>query len=92
MLRDVAFNTPLSSVLKNLTALPWSHFEEAYNTALDQSAFARYRNNDTITRNVTRSLSILEPYYDEIHTPAEPTAQDLPALQDVALPWPEVSP
>ncbi|MGW8314861.1 MAG: T9SS type A sorting domain-containing protein [Bacteroidales bacterium] len=85
VLRDVAFNTPLNSVLKNLTALPWSHFEVAYNTALDQSAFARYRNNDTITRNVTRSLSILEPYYNEIHTPAEPTAQDLPALQDTIV-------
>ncbi len=85
VLRDVAFNTPLNSVLKDLTSLPWSHFEEAYNTVLDQYAFARYRNNDTISHNITRSLAILEPYYGEIHTPVEPTAQDLPALQDTVV-------
>lgn len=85
VLRDVAFTTPLNSVLKDLTSLPWAHFEDAYNTVLDQYAFARYRNNDTISRNVTRSLSILEPYYDEVYSPVEPTAQDLPALQDTVV-------
>lgn len=85
VLRDVAFTTPLNSILKNLTSLPWSHFAEAYNTVLDPSVFARYRNNDTITRNVTRSLSILEPYYNEVQNPVEPTAQDLPALQDTVV-------
>jgi hypothetical protein len=85
VLRDVAFITPLSPVLKDLTSLPWSHFEAAYNTVLDMYASARYRNNDTISRNVTRSLSIIEPYYNEIHTPVDPTAQDLPALQDTVV-------
>jgi hypothetical protein len=51
ILRDVAFTSPLNSVLKELTSLPWSHFEHAYNTVLDPSAFVRYRNNDTIPRN-----------------------------------------
>ncbi|MEN8226543.1 MAG: T9SS type A sorting domain-containing protein [Bacteroidota bacterium] len=85
VLRDVAFNTPLNSILKDLTSLPWSHFELAYNTVLDKSAFARYRNNDTITRNVTRSLTIHEPMYNETHTPEAPTAQDLPALNDTIV-------
>jgi hypothetical protein len=85
VLRDVAFNTPLNSILQNLTSLPWSHFESAYNTVLDQYAFARYRNNDTITRNVTRSLSITEPYYNETYNPEDPTAQDLPALTDTVV-------
>jgi len=85
VLRDVAFNTPLSSILQNLTSLPWSHFEAAYNTVLDQYAFARYRNNDTITRNVTRSLTITEPYYNETNTPEDPTAQDLPAMTDTVV-------
>jgi len=85
IMRDVAFNTPLNSILKDLTSLPWSQFEEAYNTVLDQYAFARYRNNDDITRNVTRSLSVEEPYYNETYTPTEPTAQDLPAMTDTVV-------
>ena len=85
VLRDVAFNTPLNSILKDLTSLPWSHFEAAYNTVLDQYAFARYRNNDTISRNVTRSLTVSEPYYNETYTPVDPTSQDIPALQDTVV-------
>jgi len=85
VLRDVAFNTPLSSVLKDLTSLPWTHFESAYNTILDPFVSARYRNNDTISRNVTRSLTILEPYYNESVIPVTPNAQDLPALQDTVV-------
>jgi hypothetical protein len=85
ILRDVAFTSPLNSVLKELTSLPWSHFEHAYNTVLDPSAFVRYRNNDTIPRNVTRSLTIEEPLYNESYIPGAPTAQDLPALQDTVV-------
>ena len=85
VLRDVAFNTPLNSILKDLTSLPWSHFEAAYNTVLDQYAFARYRNNDTISRNVTRSLTVSEPYYNETYTPVDPTSQDIPAMQDTVV-------
>ncbi len=85
VMRDVAFTTPLNSILQNLTSLPWAHFEAAYNTVLDQYVSARYRNNDTIPRNVTRSLSITEPYYNETYTPVDPTAQDLPALSDTVV-------
>jgi len=46
---------------------------------------ARYVNNDTIARNVTRSLLIQEPWHNESYTPASPTAQDLPAQEDTLV-------
>ncbi len=85
VLRDVAFNTGLNSILKDLTSLPWSHFQLAYNTVLDPVVFARYRNNDTTTRNVTRSLTILDPVNNETSTPGGPTAQDLPGQEDTIV-------
>ncbi len=85
ILRDVAFNRPVKSVLKDLTALPWSHFEDARENVFDEKIQARYRNNDTISRNITRSLSIQEPLYGETYTPALPTAQDLPAQKDTLV-------
>ncbi len=85
VLRDVAFHEPLSSILKTLSALPWDHFEAAYNTVIDPPVEARYRNNDTITRNVTRSLLIEEPYYGRDRMPEPSTAQDLPASEDTSV-------
>ncbi|MEN8156236.1 MAG: T9SS type A sorting domain-containing protein [Bacteroidota bacterium] len=85
VLRDVAFSTPLKSPLKELTSIPWSHFEAASNTVFDLKVPVRYRNNDTITRNVTRSLVIEEPLYGETYEPGAPTAQDLPALKDTVV-------
>jgi hypothetical protein len=85
LLRDVAFNSGLSTMLKDLSSLPWSHFEAAYNTVLLPVISGRYKNNDIITRNVTRSLSIFEPAYGESHTPGVPTAQDLPASEDTVV-------
>ena len=85
VLRDVAFISPLKSILKDLTSLPWSHFEKAKNTALDPTIKVRYRNNDTITHNVTRSLVIEEPLWDETSDPVEPTAQDLFAGEDTVV-------
>lgn len=85
LIRDVAFNSPLTTMLKDLTSLPWSHFEAAYNTVLFPFVSGRYRNNDTITRNVSRSLTIFEPAYDISHTPGVATAQDLPGLEDTVV-------
>jgi hypothetical protein len=85
LMRDVAFNTALTLMLKDLTSLPWSHFEAAYNTVLLPVVSGRYKNNDTITRNVSRSLSISEPAYGESHTPGVPTAQDLPGSEDTVV-------
>ncbi|MFH0758854.1 MAG: T9SS type A sorting domain-containing protein [Bacteroidota bacterium] len=85
VLRDVAFNTPLQAVLVDLTSLPWAHYEEAYYTMLEPTIPVRYRNNDTISRNVTRSLVIDEPFYNETYSPGAPTAQDLPAMKDTVV-------
>lgn len=82
ILRDVAFNLPLTSIFKELTAVPWSHFESAYNTTLAPVVSAQYRNNDSITRNVTRSLSIEEPIYGESQLIGIPTAQDISAFDE----------
>jgi len=85
ILRDVAFNTALSAVFKELSAVPWSHFEQAYNTTLAPFVSAGYRNNDSITRNVTRSLSILEPMYGESELIGIPTALDVPAFEELVV-------
>jgi hypothetical protein len=85
ILRDVAFNTPLTTVFKNLTAVPWHHFESSYNTTFASFVAAGYRNNDSITRNVTRSLTILEPLHDESQPIGAPTAQDLPAFDETVV-------
>lgn len=91
ILRDVAFNAPLTSIFKELSAVPWSHFEAARNTTLSPFVTAQYRNNDSIIRNVTRSLTILEPLYGESEPIGTPTAQDIPAfdisLVDFAFPY-----
>lgn len=85
ILRDVAFNSPLSSVFKELTSVPWSHFEQARFTTLASFVSARYRNNDSITRNVTRSLTIMEPLYGESEPIGTPTAQDLSAFNETEV-------
>jgi hypothetical protein len=83
--RDVAFNTPFTSIFKELTAVPWAHFEKAYNTTLASFISAGYRNNDSTTRNVTRSLTIMEPIYGESQPDETPTAQDLPAFEETVV-------
>ena len=92
ILRDVAFVSPLNSILKDLTSLPWAHFEPAYNTVLYPFVKGHYKNNDTITRNVTRSLTIYEPAHGEIHNPSVPTAQDLPGMEDTVVNFPFIYP
>jgi hypothetical protein len=88
ILRDVAFNTPLTSVFKEYTAIPWSHFEQAYNTTLASFVSAGYRNNDSISRNVTRSLTIQEPLYGESEPSGTPTALDVPAFEKSEVHFP----
>ncbi len=85
ILRDVAFNTPVQSVLIDLTSLPWSHFADARDNVFDEKVTVGYRNNDSISRNVTRSLVLEEPFYGESYTPGVPTAQDLPAFMDTVV-------
>jgi len=85
VLRDVAFVKPVSSILKDLSAVPWDHFEDAYQLVLDPTVPARYLNNDTIARNLTRQLLIEEPLWGDSYTPAPATAQDLGAGEDTVV-------
>jgi len=85
ILQDVAFNRALSPIFKELSAVPWSHFEYAYNTTLAPFVSAQYRNNDSIARNVTRSLTIEEPLYGESELIGTPTAQDIPAFDETVV-------
>ncbi len=92
ILRDVAFVSPLNSILKDLTSLPWAHFRPAYNTVFFPIVSGRYKNNDSISRNVTRSLTISEPAYGDTHNPGVPTAQDLPGMEDTVVNFPFIYP
>ncbi|HER09273.1 MAG TPA: hypothetical protein ENO20_10225, partial [Bacteroides sp.] len=85
LISDVAITAPIASILKDLTALPWDHFEQAHNTVMDESITVHYRNNDNITRNVTRSLVIRDMLFQETYTPGIPTAQDIPPGEDTSV-------
>ncbi len=85
ILRDVAFITPLPSMLKDLSSLPWTHFTQAYNTVLNSPISVRYRNNDTIIRNVTRSMTIHDLLHNESHTSGIPSARDLPPMENAVV-------
>lgn len=55
---DVAFSTPLRSVLKTHEAMPWKQFKQVYLQEMGAFIPIHYRNNDKITRNVTRDFEI----------------------------------
>jgi hypothetical protein len=57
-IKDVSMITNLPSILKSYESVPWSHFPNAYLTEIQPSLKITYRNNDIITRNVTRFLEI----------------------------------
>ena len=59
---DVAFTLPLRSLLKSHEAMPWKQFRQVYLQEMGSSIPVHYRNNDTITRNVTRNFEIWDVY------------------------------
>ncbi|MCX6255046.1 MAG: T9SS type A sorting domain-containing protein [Bacteroidia bacterium] len=59
---DVAFRLPLRSLLKSHEAMPWKQFRQIYLQEMGSSIPIHYRNNDTITRNVTRNFEIWDVY------------------------------
>jgi hypothetical protein len=59
---DVAFSLPVRSILKNHEAMPWKQFRQIELQEMGSSIPIHYRNNDTITRNVTRSFEIWDVY------------------------------
>lgn len=63
LMRDVAFRTPMRTVLKTHEAMPWKQFRQVYLQEMGAFIPVKYRNNDNITRNVTRNFEIRD-----IHT------------------------
>jgi hypothetical protein len=59
---DVAFRLPLRSLLKSHEAMPWKQFRQIYLQEMRSSIPIHYRNNDIITRNVTRNFEIWDIY------------------------------
>ena len=59
---DVAFTLPLRSLLKSHEAMPWKQFRQVYLQEMGSSILVHYRNNDTLTRNITRNFEIWDVY------------------------------
>ncbi|MBK9391693.1 MAG: T9SS type A sorting domain-containing protein [Bacteroidetes bacterium] len=55
---DVAFRSPIRSILKNHEAMPWNQFREIELQEMGAFIPIGYRNNDAIIRNVTRNFQI----------------------------------
>jgi hypothetical protein len=63
---DVAFRNPLRSVLKTYEAMPWNQFRQSFLQEMGSSVRINYRNNDMITRNVTRNFEIRDVFTNTI--------------------------
>lgn len=59
---DVAFRRPIRSLLKTYEAMPWKQFRKIELQEMSSSIQLQYRNNDQITRNVTRNFEIWDVY------------------------------
>jgi len=63
---DVAFRTGIRSVLKNHESMPWNHFQRIQLQEMGAFIPIQYRNNDIITRNVTRDFEIFDVHRNMI--------------------------
>ena len=63
---DVALTLPMRSVLKNHEAMPWKQYREIELQEMGSTIPVHYRNNDTITRNVTRDFEIRDVYANSL--------------------------
>jgi hypothetical protein len=65
-LADVAFRTPVRSLLKTHESMPWKQFRQVYLQEMGSSIPIHYRNNDKITRNVTRNFEIRDLFTNTV--------------------------
>jgi hypothetical protein len=63
---DVAFRTPLRSILKTHEAMPWKQFRQVYLQEMGSFIPIHYRNNDMIIRNVTRNFEIRDMFSNTV--------------------------
>jgi hypothetical protein len=59
---DVAYTLPVRSLLKKHEAMPWKQFKVVSLQEMGSSIPVHYRNNDEITRNITRNFEIWDAY------------------------------
>ncbi|MBS0012253.1 MAG: T9SS type A sorting domain-containing protein [Bacteroidales bacterium] len=63
--RDVAFTSPMRSVLNTYESMPWKQFRNVFLSEMGSFIKINYRNNDEVTRNVTRIFQIRDVYEDQ---------------------------
>lgn len=63
---DVAFRSPLRSLLKTHEAMPWKQFRQTYLQEMGPYIPIHYRNNDKIERNVTFYFEIWDVYKNSL--------------------------
>ncbi len=63
---DVALTLPVRSALKNFEAMPWKQFREIELQEMGSAIGINYRNNDTITRNITKNFEIYDVYSNSV--------------------------
>ncbi|HZL76607.1 MAG TPA: T9SS type A sorting domain-containing protein, partial [Bacteroidales bacterium] len=63
---DVAFRRPLRSLLKTYEAMPFKQFRQIYLQEMSSVIPIHYRNNDIITRNITRDFEIRDVYKNSL--------------------------
>ncbi len=80
---DVAFRLPLRSLLKSHEAMPWKQFKLIELQEMGSSIPIYYRNNDTITRNVTRNFEIWDVYKNSVSYSFSAGATNISPLTNV---------
>jgi hypothetical protein len=80
---DVALRLPLRSLLKNHEAMPWKQFRQTYLQEMGSSILIHYRNNDIITRNVTRNFEIWDVYKNSLAHAFSPGATNISPMTNV---------
>jgi hypothetical protein len=80
---DVAFRLPVRSLLKSYESMPWKQFRQVYLQEMGSSIPVHYRNNDIITRNITRSFEIWDMYKNSVAHSFSPGATNISAQTNV---------
>jgi len=83
VLHDVALTLPERSLVKEYESMPWKHFRQAYLSLMSPTAAIRYRNNDTIVRNVTRHVKIRDLYTGSVVYDKDAGASNVSSDEDI---------
>lgn len=81
---DVAFRLPVRSVLKRHESMPWKQFKQISLQEMGSAIPVEYRNNDVITRNITRNFEIWDVYKKAVVHSFSPGATNISPLSNVS--------